>query len=260
MTSPVLRPLSLGEILDVSFGVYRRLFAPLLVVTAVTRVVPLILSVYLQGLGGALVMFDHPWLTLSLAVLSLITNAIAAAASTFIVSESYLGRRITAGDSFRRAVPFIGRLIAVAMVTALVVGLGLILFLVPGLILIAGLVLASPALVIEDLGHATDALGRSWALSRGHRWRIFGALLVTVILIQIPSMALGGLAAVGSTDPETLRTGLSATGLLLLSLASGLQLLIYPMIYCVLTVAYYDLRVRKEALDLEVLAAGLSRA
>ena len=42
--------------------------------------------------------------------------------------------------------------------------------------------------------------------------------------------------------------------------ASLIQLLIYPLFYCVLTVAYYDLRVRKEAFDLEVLASGLSPA
>ena len=42
--------------------------------------------------------------------------------------------------------------------------------------------------------------------------------------------------------------------------ASLLQVLIYPLLYCVLTVAYYDLRVRKEAFDLEVLASGLATA
>jgi len=42
--------------------------------------------------------------------------------------------------------------------------------------------------------------------------------------------------------------------------AALLSSLIWPLFYCVLTVAYYDLRVRKEAFDLEVLAAGLAQA
>ena len=42
---------------------------------------------------------------------------------------------------------------------------------------------------------------------------------------------------------------------------SGLvQVFIYPLFYCVLTVAYYDLRVRKEGFDLEVLASTLLTA
>jgi hypothetical protein len=32
---------------------------------------------------------------------------------------------------------------------------------------------------------------------------------------------------------------------------------VQPLFYCVLTVAYYDLRVRKEAYDLELRAAGM---
>ena len=38
------------------------------------------------------------------------------------------------------------------------------------------------------------------------------------------------------------------------------QIFIYPLFYCVLTVAYYDLRVRKEGFDLEVLASTLLTA
>jgi hypothetical protein len=38
------------------------------------------------------------------------------------------------------------------------------------------------------------------------------------------------------------------------------QMFVYPMLYCVLTIAYYDLRVRKEGFDLEVLASSLQPA
>jgi len=36
------------------------------------------------------------------------------------------------------------------------------------------------------------------------------------------------------------------------------SLLIYPVISCVFTVFYYDLRVRKEGFDLEMLSQALS--
>ena len=49
-------------------------------------------------------------------------------------------------------------------------------------------------------------------------------------------------------------------GLVTLAVAGVVQLFLYPLFYCVLTVAYYDLRVRKEGFDLEMLAASLQPA
>ena len=49
-------------------------------------------------------------------------------------------------------------------------------------------------------------------------------------------------------------------GLLTLAVVGVMQMLLYPLLYCVLTVAYYDLRVRKEGFDLEVLASTLQPA
>ena len=48
----------------------------------------------------------------------------------------------------------------------------------------------------------------------------------------------------------------------MIGLAVGglVQMFIYPVLYCVLTVTYYDLRVRKEGFDLELLASSLQPA
>ena len=42
--------------------------------------------------------------------------------------------------------------------------------------------------------------------------------------------------------------------------AQFVSTLIYPLLYCALTVAYYDLRVRKEGFDLELLESTLAHA
>ena len=257
MTSPVLRPLSLGELLDVSFGLYRTLFLPLLIVTVATRAVPLVLSVYVESAGGILA---SPILYLLSLFLNAVLGAIAAAASTFIISESYLGRRLSAADAFRRSMPFVGRLIMLAIVLSFVVGLGVLLFIIPGVILFAGLAVATPALVLENLPGAIDAMGRSWALTRNHRLKLFAALLVVGLLLYLPFLALGGFAAASLASGTHPGTGALGWFLGLTALAAILSTLIFPLFYAVLTVAYYDLRVRKEAFDLEVLAAGLSHA
>lgn len=257
MSGPLLRPLSLGEILDVSFGLYRNLFVPLLIVTLVTRALPLVISAYIQSAGG---LTTNVALYLVSLILGLVLAAIATAASTFIISESYMQRRITAGDSFRRSAPFIGRLISLGILSSLVIMLGLMLVLIPGIILACGLALATPAMVIESLPSATAAMGRSWSLTRNFRLKIFGAVFVVGLLIYLPIIALGGIAAASMTNGAGAEMGATATFVVLTALVGIISSLVWPMLYCVLTVAYYDLRVRKEAFDLEVLAAGLAPA
>lgn len=256
MTPPVLRPLSLGEILDVAFGLYRSLFLPLLVVTLVTSALPVVLSVYIESAGGALLNLPMYFLNL---LLNAVLGAIASAAATFVVSDSYMGRAISARDAFARATPFIGRLIVLGVLMSLVIGIGLVCVIIPGVILFTGLALSTPALVIEGLPSANAAMGRSWALTRGFRGKLFWVLLTVLVLILLPTIALGGFAA-ASGDATLLEPTVSPATLGWLVAASLIQLLIYPLFYCVLTVAYYDLRVRKEAFDLEVLASGLSPA
>jgi hypothetical protein len=257
MTPPVLRPLSLGEILDVAFGLYRTLFVPLLLVAVTAQGLPMVLSIYINAAG---LQGTNLWLTVGVMLLSVIGSALASAGSTFILSEQYMGRTITAGTALSRAMPFLGRVILLSLLTTLLFFFGFLLLIIPGLILISGLVLATPALVIESRPHATDAMGRSWALTRGHRWKIFGALLVTGLLIALPSLALGVFAAVKNFDVQSQQSVISGMGILWLTLAQILQVMLYPLLYCTLTVAYYDLRVRKEAFDLEVLAGGLAQA
>ncbi len=257
MPGPVLKPLSLGETLDVAFGLYRNLFLPLLIVTVVTRAVPLVLSVYIESAGGALVNLGLYSFTL---LVNAVLGAIAAAASTFIIAENYMGRRLEAGEAFARSSAFIGRLIMLALLSGLVIGVGFILLIVPGLILLAGLILGTPALVLEGLPSATQAMARSWTLTKGHRWRVLGGLVVVGVLLFLPFIAAGGFAA--TTVPLEANPGpaLSSAFLIAVTVAAVLQTLIYPMFYAVLTVMYYDLRVRKEAYDLEVLAQDLAQA
>ena len=256
MTPPVLRPLTLGEILDVAFGLYRSLFLPLLVVTLVTSALPVVLSVYIESAGGALLNLPMSFLNL---LLNAVLGAIASAAATFVVSDSYMGRAISARDAFARATPFIGRLIVLGVLMSLVIGIGLVCVIIPGVILFTGLALSTPALVIEGLPSANAAMGRSWARTRGFRGKLFWVLVTVLVLILLPTIALGGFAA-ASGDATLLEPTVSPATLGWLVAASLIQLLIYPLFYCVLTVAYYDLRVRKEAFDLEVLASGLSPA
>jgi hypothetical protein len=252
MVSTTLRPLSVGEILDVSFTLYRRHFATLGTVAVLCSGLPVLLGLYIEASGGVL---QNLSLTLVYYVVFTVLSSIATAATVFVVSESYLGHPLKAASALKRAAPLLGRLIVCSLLLAIVLGFGFLLFMIPGIVLLSGLLLAFPSLVLEPGISPTGALSRSWSLTRGSRWRMLGLLVTLVVLLYVPIIAIGAIATVVLPSDGSL-----TPGIMTLAVVGVMQMLLYPLLYCVLTVAYYDLRVRKEGFDLEVLASTLQPA
>ncbi len=258
MTPPILRPLSVGEILDTSFSLYRRHFGALVTVALVCTGIPLLLRLFLEASGGLLTSVPLFLLYLiSLVVLSLVATG----ATVFIVAESYLGRPITAGEALSRATPYLGRILACSLLLSVVIGLGMILLVIPGIILALGLALTVPVVVLEPGMSASAALSRSWELTRGSRWRILGLGFTLLVLLYVPFVAVTGLFALMLPHSAVNALGqASFASIVVLTIGGLVQMLIYPLFYCVLTVTYYDVRVRKEGFDLELLASSLQSA
>jgi hypothetical protein len=247
--TPALRPLSLGEVLDVSFGLYRSLFAPLLVIAVICQSLPMALGIYIGSSG---LLFVNLGLSLVYGVLAVILGSLGVAASTFVVSDAYLGRETSAIVALHRALSLLGRLVVISILSSLLIGMGFMLLIVPGAILLSGLVLSTVVAVLEAPPSATAAMGRSWELTMGFRGKVFLTLLVAFLLLLVPSIALGGVEALLGAE--------GGVALVVLVLEAILQILIYPFVYVVMTVLYYDLRVRKEGFDLELLASSLQPA
>lgn len=248
MTSHSLRPLSLGEVLDVAFGLYRSRFAPLLVIAVVCQLIPICLAVYLQ----VTIETDlHLLLRLGYYLLAVVLGSIGVAASTFVVSDAYLGRETSAADALARAAPLIGRLVVISFLLSLVVGVGIILLIIPGVIFLGGLLLSTVVAVIETPPSATAAMSRSWALTKGYKGKVLLTMLVAGVLLAVPGIAL---SVVGGLFGAVVGEG---TALWFFVLPLIFQLFVYPFVYVVQTVLYYDLRVRKEGFDLELLASAL---
>ena len=252
MRVPVLRPMSLGEVLDTAFGIYRQLFIPLLVVSILTQSIPLAIGLFVEAAGG---ITQQPGLWALSMGLSLVLGSVGTAASTFLIAETYLGSTLPVGEAFLRSTPYMGRLIGTSLLVSLMMGLGFLLLVVPGVIIACGLILTPAALVLEDIPGGTAAMGRSWALTKGQRGKIFGSLMVAVILLFIPGMAIGAFA-VASASGDMTETTLKLMSQLVVSV---LQILVYPFFYALTTVLYYDMRVRKEGYDLEMLATSLQQ-
>jgi hypothetical protein len=139
----------------------------------------------------------------------------------------------------RRIIPVIGLAIAASVLTAL----GFVLLIVPGVIVATMLFVATPVCVVERLGPFTS-MDRSAQLTKGHRWKIFGLLL----LVFVPEIIV---SATFETVVEIAGTGgvLAATGQLVWDT-------IWGAVGAVLVIAtYHDLRVAKEGVDTAQIAA-----
>ncbi|MHB1501546.1 MAG: hypothetical protein ACYCYK_10360 [Candidatus Dormibacteria bacterium] len=201
------------------------------------------------------------------------------AAFTKAVSERFLGRPATTGACYRFAVRRWGALVALGLIyLGLSLGALIVLFLLGALLVVllgpvgavaAGLVglaalvagvicyvrilVASPALVLEGIGPWTS-IRRSWALTSGNAGRAFG-VSVSLVLVELLVTALLGIVFGIPAGLVGLGTG---AGILIRDLGTLIiGVLVAPILAGGLTLLYFDLRVRKEAFDLELLAQQL---
>ena len=127
---------------------------------------------------------------------------------------------------------------------------GLILLLVPGIILGVMWSVAAPAMVTERLG-VMASLGRSRALTKGSRWRIFGLLTVGLIILLVPLLVTPLLTG-ALTDPAVAANA----GFGISTIIQGLLGAVASMILItVLAAIYIELRTIKEGASTESLAS-----
>ncbi|HYA01307.1 MAG TPA: hypothetical protein VEK76_13310 [Candidatus Binatia bacterium] len=289
------RAQSFGELLDSAFTVYRRRFLAIVAIMALFQLpyltveffsersvlsylpsfgsttveTPAQLQSQLNGILGALLVVLAVTVAYYLFLLPLAEGAVIK-----VVSDDYLDRKSSVGSAlglaFHRIVPLIGFvLLGLAIALApLVVVVGLSVLAGGGagaaiavVLFLAWLVyvvfvgirlsLGVQALVLEKLG-PMGALRRSFQLTQGSFWRIFLFYLVMLLVSGIVGELLQALFSI-------FIQGLSQdTQLMVSSLAGGVVgILTSPFILILLTLVYYDVRIRREAFDLEMLAQSL---
>ncbi len=199
-----------------------------------------------------------------------------------LVGAAVLGRQLDAGQTWAilrpRLLPLIGvtlligigATLAVAVMVAIIVGLAFAMgpwAVLPGLAIGLGgtvalvyayvkLAVASPALVIEGVG-VISSMRRSWSLARGSWWRVLGililALVITSLLTTVVTVPITLVASLASGFSESLLPTVLASGLA--TLVAGIITL--PFSAAVTGLLYIDLRMRREALDIELTSAGV---
>lgn len=124
----------------------------------------------------------------------------------------------------------------IALIVAVVTGVGFMLFIVPGVVLAMILWVAAPAVVVERGG--LRALSRSAELTRGFKGQIFGLALI-LGLFQWVALGMTSLAA----------TSITTNTLLAWTIAEAVWVVLTGIWATAVAVTYHDLRVLREGVD-----------
>lgn len=279
--------MQLGEILDGSFNIYRRHFGLFMRLSLALVWLPSAAGIYMQVRFSNSpfeilnVLEQHTGTSVLVGLLLIVvwtTAGLLLKAGTIrIISDSYLGQEPQLGDALRFSVSKItplllvtlskslllivlpvvgGVVIALSVMVGKLVGVGgLLAFLgIVGLVwfvvwVACGYGVTTPIVVLEDLSSSFDAFGRSWELTRSARGKVFGTVVVAWLISQfLPQMVVGGISgALGAAGNASLQPAFVVV-------ASLMGIVLAPILPCAITLLYYDLRVRREAFDLQVLS------
>jgi hypothetical protein len=198
-------------------------------------------------------------------LLSLILRPINTAAILFVICQEYLGQKVDASDSLRFAFGRFGRLLGASILAGLIIMVGAMLCLVPGLIFAVWYVFVGQVVVMENLG-GDKALRRSKELTADHRWRAFGLLMLLVVVQIIVGAAFGALNFVLPTHEFVpTDTGVSAVlNYRNYCIQQGfvwfIQVFVESYSAICFTLLYFDVRNRKEGFDLQLAAMPTAEA
>jgi len=160
----------------------------------------------------------------------------------------------TLGGSLRFGLPRIPRLFGLSVVCGVMIALGVLGCLVGALFVAALVILSVPAMLLERIG-VFAAIGRSFELVKGRYWQIVLMLLVIFVALLFISAFFGSIfgavARAGGDASETANAFVSFIA------GVGASAITTPIFAALLTVLYFDQRVRKEGFDLQLLADGI---
>jgi hypothetical protein len=266
-----LRPLSLGELLDRTFFLYRRHFllffgiaaipySILFIVNLLNALLPVLARSAASGqiqpakiataaIGGGL-------LVLLAAVVGVVAFLYSVGATVYAVSEIYTGRQTTIRESLSRVRGQTGTIFGVLVLSGLLLMAGFIALIIPGIYLMCRICVATPAALLEDLG-PSDSIRRSFALTKSFAGRAFMIYLLSFAMVfGILAVFQFPFAFLGVVYAKQVQLLILWTVLMQVTNFIG-SALVAPVSTIGFALFYYDLRVRKEAFDLQMMMQAI---
>lgn len=229
----------IGRVFDRATSVYTRNFLIFTLVPMVAYLPSLLLPASAGGITGQ----NRGWAVGLLAIiLTVMLGLLSQAILVYGSFQDMRGKQVNIGESFNVGIGRLVPILGLTILEGLGIMIGFMLLIVPGLILIAMWFVAVPACIVERRG-PWECLVRSGELTKGHRWKIFGVVillyLVSAIMGYILTSVLGAIA-----------------GSVVATIAALIWNGIWGAFFAVfVVVTYYELRVAKEGIDIEQIAS-----
>ena len=264
MNNSQFEPLSAGQIIDRTFRIYKSNFIRFITIVSIIYVPMTLLVLSLiflfQNMAptadkAEAVMVAGGITGFIMAIFFLLGYMLSQGALIRSVSEYYLGNDITVSEAYRQVLPKLLTLVGAGILIGLATMAGFVLLIVPGIIFMFWFSLATPAIIVENQG-AVAGMKRSKKLVSGNVGKIFLVMflagIISAVISSIFSFSSGFLGGLLFSDNVTL---VLFTNQLLETVG---RIVVAPIGAIAGILLYYDLRIRKEGFDLEMLAGSLT--
>jgi hypothetical protein len=241
MTELGLRPRSATELVDAAFQIFRRDPVPFMTAAAIFYVPYLVIRLLL-GADTVATPMAVQWGPLLLgALLGVVAYGAAAGATILLAREAYFDRPVVLAPALSGLGARLVPLILAGILSSILVGLGMVFFLIPGFYLLARFAVIQPVVMIED-ADVGQAFSRTSTLTEGQKWHALGTLALLFVIAMAVSLGVG------------FTVGMIKSQVVTFAASTIIAILIYPFGGITLALLYYDLRIRKEGFDIEYLA------
>jgi hypothetical protein len=238
-----------GRVLSRSFEVFSRHFLSFSLLAAIPAPLPFLLAFLRAAALTAPVPGGRPSVIIAGALVVLagvlfwfVLTLIAHAMILYGAFQDMRGRRVLIGEAAKRGFARVLPIIGLAICEAILLVFGAILLVFPMLMFMAMFYVALPVCVIEKAG-PVDSLRRSAALTKGHRWKIFGLALMLGLATLIVTAVIGGVFHFVKSA-------------IILATARFLWQAIFGAFSGIVgAMVYHDLRAAREGIDIDKMAA-----
>ena len=227
----------IANIFGQSFAILSRDFLPFVLLTALATSPNLLVALA----GGV---ESHLVSSVLAILLGLVLGSLAQAFVLHGAFQHMMGREVRAGESLAVALARFFPIIGTSVCVTFAIAFGSLLLILPGITWLMMWWVAVPVCVVEGLG-PIHSMRRSRELTRGHRWKLFEIFVLLIILDVVASSLLGLVVAGVGAIPSAVVT--------------WVWMAVYTAFSAIVAItAYHDLRVLKDGVDTQQIAAGFA--
>ena len=237
-----IRKLSFIETWAEAINLYLDNFVPLFMIALISAF-PVIMVSQPSQAQGTEIPLDTAVLDFFIWFIVLIgLSTLSAALLIEFISKKYLKQQQTPAQYIQNVLFYIFPIMGLAIIQAVVVTLGFMAMVIPGVYLALALSLAVETLIIERKG-VIESMKRSFFLTRGKKLEIFFFTLVLTLVSIVVEKVLDFIFSV--VDQSQMAVNVEIVNILFT------QALLAPLAACVFILIYFNSRIEKERFDLE---------